>query len=135
MTCASRATVADSPVRRFLRFLVRLPRAPVLWMLRLYKTHFSPELRSRTCRFKPSCALYAHEAISRFGAIRGAILSYRRVRRCAPEHPGGYDPVPKTVPQLLYCAPRAMKTKANVGGKSAFDSLLNQDESQEDLTS
>ncbi|MFA5925083.1 MAG: membrane protein insertion efficiency factor YidD [Methylococcaceae bacterium] len=76
-----------------------MPRVPVLGVLRLYKTHLSPELRSRTCRFTPSCSLYAHEAISRFGVIRGGMLSYRRVRRCAPEYPGGYDPVPETAPR------------------------------------
>lgn len=95
----SRATVAVSALQRIFRFLVRLPRVPVLGVLRLYKTHLSPELRSRTCRFTPSCSLYAHEAISRFGVIRGGMLSYRRVRRCAPEYPGGYDPVPETAPR------------------------------------
>lgn len=107
----SGANLAVSALRRFFLFLVRLPRVPFLGMLRLYKTHISPELRSRTCRFTPSCSHYAHEAISRFGVIRGGMLSYRRVRRCAPENPGGYDPVPETAPRLLYRAPRAIKKR------------------------
>ena len=107
----SNATVFISALQRFFRFLVRLARMPVLGMLRLYKTHLSPELRSRTCRFTPSCSLYAYEAIIRFGVIKGGILSYRRVRRCAPEHLGGYDPVPETTSRLLSRIPRAMKNK------------------------
>lgn len=74
--------------------LVRLPRLPVLWVLRLYKRHLSPHLKSRVCRFEPSCSVYAYDAIDRYGVIKGGRLTRARLRRCNPDHPGGFDPVP-----------------------------------------
>ena len=46
------------------------------------------------CRFTPSCSLYAAEAIQRHGARRGSALALKRLLRCHPFHPGGFDPVP-----------------------------------------
>ena len=51
------------------------------------------------CRFHPSCSDYALEALRRHGAARGAWLSARRVLRCNPWHPGGFDPVPPPAPR------------------------------------
>jgi putative membrane protein insertion efficiency factor len=46
------------------------------------------------CRFHPSCSEYADEALARHGAWRGGALALKRLCRCGPWHPGGYDPVP-----------------------------------------
>ena len=58
-----------------------------------YRRWISPALPAR-CRFHPSCSAYALEAISVHGAWRGLWLAVRRVLRCQPFHPGGFDPVP-----------------------------------------
>lgn len=77
-----------------------LPRPPTLSARMLaraviaYRRWISPALPAR-CRFYPSCSAYALEAISRHGAVRGTVLAGRRLLRCHPFHPGGYDPVPE----------------------------------------
>ncbi len=58
-----------------------------------YRRWVSPALPAR-CRFHPSCSAYALEAVTRHGAWRGSWLATRRLLRCHPFHPGGYDPVP-----------------------------------------
>lgn len=62
-------------------------------LIRFYRLGISPLLGPR-CRFYPTCSCYAEEAIERHGALRGSYLSARRLLRCHPWHPGGYDPVP-----------------------------------------
>ncbi len=61
-------------------------------MIQLYQRLLSPSL-GRNCRFLPTCSQYAREAIETHGALRGSILALRRLGRCHPLHPGGYDPV------------------------------------------
>jgi hypothetical protein len=65
----------------------------LLLVLRGYQYAIRP-LLGANCRFYPSCSDYAREAIDRHGAAKGCWLAMRRVVRCHPYHPGGYDPVP-----------------------------------------
>lgn len=76
------AALRPGPVARLLVGLVRI-----------YRTWISPVLPP-SCRFEPSCSTYALEALSVHGALRGTWLTIRRLLRCGPWHPGGWDPVP-----------------------------------------
>jgi len=62
--------------------------------LRVYKVYVSPWLAG-SCRFEPTCSVYAYEAIERFGVLRGTWLGLKRLARCQPlSRKFGYDPVP-----------------------------------------
>jgi hypothetical protein len=65
----------------------------LLALIRGYQYAISP-LLGRNCRYFPTCSEYAAEAVTKYGAIRGGWLGVKRVCRCHPWHPGGYDPVP-----------------------------------------
>lgn len=65
----------------------------VAFLIRLYQRFVSPLLGPR-CRFYPSCSNYALQAVQRFGTLHGSWLAVKRLARCHPWHPGGYDPVP-----------------------------------------
>jgi putative membrane protein insertion efficiency factor len=68
-------------------------RTAALVMLRFYKRFISP-LLPPMCRFEPTCSVYTMQAVEKFGALRGVWLGIRRLARCHPLNPGGWDPVP-----------------------------------------
>lgn len=63
-------------------------------LIRFYQKFISP-LTPPTCRFYPTCSHYGIEAIQRFGALKGSWLTMKRIVKCQPFHPGGFDPVPE----------------------------------------
>ena len=76
-----------------MQWLLKLPSRLVSLMIRGYQLFISPVLPP-SCRFTPSCSQYALEAVARYGALKGTWLGGRRLLRCHPWNPGGYDPVP-----------------------------------------
>lgn len=82
--------------------VVRFPRRVLLLLIRVYQKTLSPDhgwmrifFPHGACRFRPTCSEYGYEAIERFGCFKGGWLTFRRINRCHPWHPGGWDPVPK----------------------------------------
>jgi putative membrane protein insertion efficiency factor len=75
------------------RAVIALPRTALILFVRAYQVALSPLLPA-SCRYYPSCSTYAIEALERHGALRGGWLTLRRLARCNPFRPGGYDPVP-----------------------------------------
>jgi len=71
----------------------RAMRRAVTTLIVIYQRFVSPLLGPR-CRFYPSCSNYALQAVQEFGTLRGTWLTVKRLARCHPWHPGGYDPVP-----------------------------------------
>jgi uncharacterized protein len=65
----------------------------IIGLIRFYRYFISP-LFPPSCRFQPTCSQYGIEAIERFGVLKGGILTVKRILRCNPFYPGGYDPVP-----------------------------------------
>lgn len=70
-----------------------VPRRIVMLPIRGYQKFISPALPP-SCRFSPSCSQYTLEAVTKYGALKGLWLGVRRLIRCHPFNPGGYDPVP-----------------------------------------
>lgn len=81
-------------------------KAVLLALIRLYQLTLSRVLRAAfgpVCRFEPSCSRYAAACIESHGVLRGSLLSAKRLCKCHPFHPGGYDPPPP--PRHLAAAP------------------------------
>jgi len=70
-----------------------IPVRAVAALLGGYKRFVSPMLPP-ACRFTPTCSEYARESVLRHGVLRGLLLAVKRLGRCHPFHPGGFDPVP-----------------------------------------
>ena len=66
----------------------------LIWLVRAYQLTLSPFIGGQ-CRFYPTCSQYALESLERHGGVTGAALSAKRVLRCHPGNPGGFDPVPE----------------------------------------
>ncbi|MDI3256699.1 MAG: membrane protein insertion efficiency factor YidD [Kyrpidia sp.] len=64
-----------------------------IWLLRGYQRFISP-VTPPSCRFYPTCSEYAVQALSIHGLVKGSLLTVKRLLKCGPWHPGGYDPVP-----------------------------------------
>ena len=74
--------------------LTRLPVNIARGLIRAYQLTLSPFIGNQ-CRFHPSCSNYAMEAVEFHGAVKGSWLAIRRIGRCHPYNPGGFDPVPQ----------------------------------------
>ena len=70
-----------------------IPKRALLGAIRFYRRNISP-MFPPCCRFTPTCSAYALEAVEKYGALKGGFLALKRILKCHPFHPGGYDPVP-----------------------------------------
>jgi hypothetical protein len=73
--------------------MINPARSSALFLLRFYKRFLSP-LLPPMCRFEPTCSIYTMQAVEKYGVTRGVWLGARRLARCHPFNPGGWDPVP-----------------------------------------
>ena len=83
-------------LKAFIDMLVKLnniSKLIIMVLIRGYQLIVSPVL-GPACRFYPSCSQYASLAINRYGVVKGSYMAIRRLLRCHPFHPGGFDPVP-----------------------------------------
>lgn len=65
----------------------------LIFLIKIYRKYISPLKGRNTCRFYPTCSQYSLEAIEKYGSVKGSYLSVKRVLKCHPFHPGGYDPL------------------------------------------
>lgn len=80
-------------MRQFISRLSHWLAVPLIWLVRAYQLLVSPLLPPR-CRYIPSCSSYAIEALGKHGPFHGGWMVAKRICRCHPLTPGGYDPVP-----------------------------------------
>lgn len=64
----------------------------VVGLVRLYQMLVAPLLPPNSCRFYPTCSHYAIDALRKYGVLKGSWRALKRIGRCHPFHPGGYDP-------------------------------------------
>ncbi|WP_088013604.1 membrane protein insertion efficiency factor YidD [Gottfriedia acidiceleris] len=68
----------------------------LIGIIRFYQKWISPATPP-SCRFYPTCSHYGLEALQTHGALKGSYLTTKRILKCHPFHPGGYDPVPEKI--------------------------------------
>ena len=64
----------------------------IMLIIRFYQIFISP-LKAPSCRFYPTCSHYSLQAVQKYGAMKGTVIAVKRILKCHPFHPGGYDPV------------------------------------------
>ena len=64
----------------------------IIWVIKIYRDYISP-IKPGKCRFYPTCSEYAIQSIEKYGLAKGGLLAIKRILKCHPFHPGGYDPV------------------------------------------
>ena len=64
-----------------------------LFLIRFYQKNISPLKGGASCKYIPTCSVYAYEAITKYGALKGGAMALWRILRCNPFSKGGYDPV------------------------------------------
>lgn len=79
---------------KIIKMIINIPKGILIMFIKLYRKFISPLKIAGCCRFRPTCSLYALEAIQKYGAIKGCFLAIKRILRCHPFCKGGYDPVP-----------------------------------------
>lgn len=84
----------DPPLKDLPLKLQNLPRLVVLLLIRAYQIVVSPALPPKSCGYYPTCSHYGYQAVYKYGAIKGSWMAFKRILRCNPFNPGGYDPVP-----------------------------------------
>lgn len=71
---------------------LKLTGMPIILIIRIYQIFISP-ITPATCRFYPTCSTYFIQALEKYGLIKGTYLGIKRILRCHPWNPGGYDPL------------------------------------------
>ena len=87
-----------------MRAVTHFPATALIWLIELYRTYVSPT-RMPICRFSPTCSEYAVTALRTRGLVVGSTLAVVRLAKCAPWHPGGWDPVPARGTQACKSSP------------------------------
>ena len=80
-------------MKRFGEILKSIPKTVAIWLIRFYQIAISPIL-GPSCRFQPTCSQYALIAFKRYGFKKGFVPTAKRLAKCRPGGPHGYDPVP-----------------------------------------
>lgn len=83
----------EATLNKVIHFIVEIPKHILVLSIRFYRKFISP-LFPPSCRFTPSCSQYGLEAVEKYGFLKGGWLAIKRIGRCHPLNPGGYDPVP-----------------------------------------